>query len=37
MVLSKLLLRWEEILTRDLPALNQKLRAARLAEVRLDR
>ena len=37
MVLSKLLLRWEGILTRDLPALNQKLRAAGLAEVRLDR
>jgi len=36
-MLSRLLLRWEDILTKDLPALNQKLRAAGLAEVRLNR
>jgi hypothetical protein len=34
---AALLLRWEEILTRDLPALNQKLRTAGLAEVRRNR
>jgi len=36
-MLSRLLLRWEDILTKDLPALNQKLRVAGLAEVRLNR
>jgi photosystem II stability/assembly factor-like uncharacterized protein len=35
--LSALLRRWEEIVTREIPALNQRLRGAGLAEVRLER
>jgi hypothetical protein len=34
-VLGPLLLRWHEIATRDVPALNKRLTAAGLAEVRL--